>query len=132
MDILETLKISLEKLKKLEDEDSEQIPCLDKYVQSEILALLDAEEPFREILMENLQLGVPADAVIDNVMQFSGSLVEGAMCARFFQENTDLEIEVDIMHNQFTIPKEVSHLLEPVKDKFGFVRLHSRLCRTLS
>ena len=127
MDILETLKINLERLRKV-DEDSEQIPCLEKYVQGEILALLDAEEPFREVVMNILKRGLPAEAVINNFVQFSGSLVEGAMCARFFQENTDLEIEVDIMLNQFTIPKEVSHLLELVKDKLGFVRLHSRLC----
>ena len=54
----------------------------------------------------------------------SGSLVEGAMAARLFQRKEDWrEIETDIMCNIFTIPQELSHLLEPVEDKIGFVRL---------
>ena len=67
---------------------------------------------------------------ISKMFQLSGSMVEGATMVRCFQKNEDWrEIEMDIMFNLFTIPQEVSHLLESVQDKPGFVRLP--FCREL-
>ena len=61
----------------------------------------------------------------NKLFEFSGSTVEGAMMARCFQLKQDWkEVELGIMMNLFTIPQEVSHLLEPVEDKPGFVCLH--------
>ena len=138
MDIEETLAISLEKLRKLGNEKSEQLHNTEKYIQDEISALLDAEVPLREVFMKTIQsrpiltgtllpnLTVSGDR--NHAIQLSGSVVEGAMTARMFQVNKDLEVEIDVMCNMFTVPQEVSHLLEPVKDKTGFVRLPVCLC----
>ena len=56
-------------------------------------------------------------------VELSGSVVEGATTARIFQVDKDFEVEIDVMYNYFTISQELSHLLETVKDKPGFVRL---------
>ena len=131
MDIDETLAISLEKMKKLGDVNNEQLPntCIEKYVADKISALLDAEAPISEAWMTYVQNF--EDQTRDGVIELSGSVVEGAMMARIFQPNKNLEVEVDVMANIFTIPQEVSHLLEPVKDKPGFVRLPFSLCPLL-
>ena len=90
MDIGETLVTSLEKLKKLGDKNNEQLPDIQKYVQDEISALLDAEAPIRENWMKmvhNLASSFPGlDA------ELSGSAVEGAMMARIFQVDKDCEL----------------------------------------
>ena len=121
MDIGETLTTSLEKLRKLGDGNNEQLPNIEKYVTDEISALLDAEVPLREYFMKVNKYLLFNISGLD--WEFSGSVVEGAMMARTFQVNKDLEVEIDFMINYFTIPQELSHLLEPVKDKPGFVRL---------
>ena len=126
-DIDETLAISLEKLKKLGDRNNEQLPNVEKYVEDEISALLDAEAPFREAFMTLFQ-NVRDHSTMRGLLELSGSVVEGAMMARIFQVNKDSEVEVDVMLNIFTIPEDVGHLLEPVKDKPGFVRLPFSLC----
>ena len=130
MDKAETLDLQLtmilEKLKKLRDGNSEQLPSLEKYVQSEICALMDAEAPFRLQLMIDMEVNkaIRDEKIVDNMVQCSGSLVEGAMMARLFQNIDEWrEMEVDVMHNMFTIRKGVSHLLESVENKVGFVRL---------
>ena len=121
----------LEKLKKLGDENHEQLTSksnIEKYVQDEIFALLDAEASFREVFISFMEvalsdvetLGVPHG----RTYQFSGSVVEGAIMARCFHKKEDWrEIEMDLMHNLFDIPQETSHLLESVDNKPGFVRL---------
>ena len=114
MDIDETLATSLEKLKKLAEGIDAQLP-IKRYVQNEISALLDVEAPLKEFFIKTFKTF--------GKCELSGSVVEGAMTARIFQVNKDLEIEIDIMRNEFTIPQELSHLLEPVTDKPGFVRL---------
>ena len=120
MDILETVDTIFEKLKKIGGENNEQLPSLEKYVEEEMSALLDAEAPIRENF-EKVFNFMTFEGTMG--LQLSGSAAEGAMMARLFQESKDLELEVDAMKNMFTIPQEVSHLLEPVKDKIGFVRL---------
>ena len=130
MDKSETLAVQLkmifEYLQKLGDGNNEQLPGLEKYVQGEICALLDAEASLGEHFMKVHMASVPEEKreMCDKLVQYSGSIVEGAMMARCFQlkENWK-EVEVDIMGNLFTIQQEVSHLLEPVEDKLGFVRL---------
>ena len=129
MDNLETLDAQLAmilgNLKKLGDTNSEQLPSLEKRVQDQICALLDAEAPVREGWRKLCKL-----FWWDQATELSGSAVKGAMIARCFQQNEDWnEIEIDIMYNKFTIPQGVSHLLEPVEDKPGFVRLP--LCQEL-
>ena len=112
------LPVILENLKKL-DVDNEQLPSLEQYVHDEICALLDAESSIGEYIMTCWD---PFQEDCD--VQFSGSMVEGATMARCFQRKKDWrEVEIDIMFNLFTIPQDVSHLLEPVEDKIGFVRL---------
>ena len=124
----------LEKLKKLGDENNEQLLSnsnIEKYVQDEICALLDAETPIREWCMKRDKTSTTKEyeLVLDNInamnhMHYSGSVLEGAMMARCFQNNENWEeIETDIMKNMFTIPQKVSHILEPVEDKPGFVCL---------
>ena len=119
----------LEKLKKLADENSELLlskSSVEKYVENEICTLLDAEAS----IGENITLKYYKDIDVIERVKFSGSAVEGAMMARCFQKKEDWqEVEIDIMYNLFTIPQEVSHLLEPVEDKPGFVRLP--LCQEL-
>ena len=118
MDTVDNLDIILEKLKKLGDGDNEQA-TLEKYVQDEICALLDAESSIGENIMKMCNVALATQDV-----QYSGSMVEGATMARCFQRKKDWrEVEIDIMRNLFTIPQDVSHLLEPVEDKPGFVRL---------
>ena len=119
MDKAETLDVQLrmilENLKKLGGGDNEQLHDIKKYVQDEICALLDAEPPLREGIVKSFD---------QSKLQLSRSLVEGAMTARWFQNKKDWkEIEVDVMFNLFIIPQETSHLIEPVEDKAGFVRL---------
>ena len=121
------LKVILETLKKLGDGDNEQVPSLEKYVQDEICALMDDEASFREIFINSEISLVPAEdrKLHNRLEQYSGSVVEGAMMARCFQNKEDWrEFEVDVMCNMFFLPPGVSHLPEPVKDKPGFVRLH--------
>ena len=116
-----TLAISLEKLKKLGDRDNKELPNMEKYVKDEISALLDAEAPIKEFFIKTYST---ARAYINSILlELSGSVVEGATTARLFQVDKDLEIEADVMINLFTIPQELSDLLETVKDKHGFVRL---------
>ena len=127
MDNTETLDVQLatilENLKKL-GENNEQLPSLEKWVQDQICALLDAEAPIKEFFRKLCTLYWPEG------MELSGSTVEGAMLARCFQRNEDCnEMEIDIMDTMFTIPQEMSHLLEPVEDKSGFV--HLLLCQEL-
>ena len=127
MDNAETLNVQLtvilEKLKKLKAGNNEQLLSLEKYLQDEICALLDVDASIREYIIKIYKLGFGSERVERN-HQFSGSLVEGAMMARCFQKNEDYkEIEMDIMHNAFTIAQQASHLLEPVENKLGFVRL---------
>ena len=120
---------TLEKLKELGDENNEQFPSnssIEKYVQYEICALLDAEDSLGEFFMKTMKFGMPEEMhdEYDRLVQFSGSLVEGAMMARCFQLKEGWnELEVDIMLNNFIFPQEVSHLLETVEEKPGFVRL---------
>ena len=109
------LKRILEKLK----------PSTEKYVQDQICALPDVDSSVRESFVEMVKLvnNRYSDQVLRDLL-LSGSVVEGAMMARCFQNNEDWnEIEIDIMFNEFTISQEVSHLLEPVENKLGFVRL---------
>ena len=126
-----TLAISLEKLKKLRDGDSEELPNMEKYVKDKISALLDAEAPIREVFIKSLRATEAYMAriaphvnrnLVDSV-ELSGSVVEGATTARIFQVDKDLEIEVDTMCNYFTIPQKDRDLLKAVKNKPGFVRL---------
>ena len=130
------LATSLEKLKILRDGDNKELPNIETYVSNEISALLDAEAPIREYWSNRLGnlvplvLGRVAPHEI-NKTELSGSVVEGAMTARIFQVDKDhLELEIDVMANNFTISQEMSRLLEPVKDKPGFVRLPFRLWPT--
>ena len=126
MDIGETLRITSENLKKLGN--NEQLPCIEKYVEDEICALMDAEADIGECFSNFCNHIIPDEMSeeIDQLVQFqfSGSVVEGAIMARRFQkiENWN-EVEFDIMCNLFTIPQEVNHLLEPVDDKPGFARI---------
>ena len=118
VDIGKTLKMTLKKL----GDRKEQLPCLETYVQNEISALVDAEDPIRESFMKRLDDIQQLDG--KKGYHFSGSVVEGAMLARWFKNDEGWhEIEVDCMFNFMTIPHEVSHLVEPVEDKPGFVRL---------
>ena len=118
MDIQETLDMTLEKLKKLGDENNEQIPSLEKYVEGEICALLDAESSIGKNLINITDVAIEAD------VEQSGSIVEGATMARIFQNKEDWkEVEMDLMFNKFTIPQEASGLLEAVENKPGFVRI---------
>ena len=133
-DIDKTLALSLEKLKKLgEDGSNEQSPNIERYVRDEISSMLDAEAPLREYFIKTFE-ALDAEAPLREYsiktfevqareIELSGSVVEGAMTARIFQVDKDLELEVDLMYNVFTIQQELSHLLEPVKDKPGFVCL---------
>ena len=130
MDIDETLAISLEKLKKLRD--NKEQPNMEKCVKDNISAILDAEVPIREFWINLIRA---LEAYLSSRMsrrahgicrrELSGSVVEGATTARIFQVDKDyhLEIEIDVMFNEFTIPPELSHLIEAVKNKPGFVRL---------
>ena len=122
---LESLDFELMR-KKLQDDlekRASQLPSLEQYVTDEVSALLDAESSIGENLMK------PYDQLWksmkdDDNLQYSGSMVEGATLARCFQRKKDWrEVEIDIMYNLFTIPQDVSHLLEPVEDGLGFVRL---------
>ena len=120
MDIDDTLALSLEKLKKLRGgRNNEQLPNIERYVRDEISTLLDAEATIREHYYKTVEVLVGSGMPYE----LSGSVVEGAMTARLFQVNKDYDMETDSMLNMFTIPQELSHLLEPVKDKPGFVRL---------
>ena len=131
--LYKTLAISLEKLKKLGDGDNKELPNMEEYVNNKISALLDAEAPIREYYIKLFGTGeahlvsrqgrLAGLQINRNFCELSGSLVEGATTARIFQVDKDLEVEIDVMHNYFTIPQELSHLLEAVKDKPGFVRL---------
>ena len=124
MDIGETLAIRLEKLKKIENGDNELLPNIEKYVQGEISALLDTEAPIRElftVLFGHYNSFLSSGP--GGVVELSGSVVEGATTARIFQVDKDLELEIDVMVNIFTIPQARSPLVETVKDKPGFVRL---------
>ena len=119
----------LEKLKKLGYENNGQLPSIiEKYVQDEIHALLVAETQYREFIMNGDKYSTTAEFfcdLFDNAkIHHSGSMIEGASTARCFQKKeTGMEtmFEYDFMANNFTIPQEFSHLLEPVKDKLGFV-----------
>ena len=114
------LPVILENLKKL-DVDNEQLPSLEQYVHDEICALLDAESSIGETIMTMFD---PVYKQFEQDVQYSGSMVEGATMARCFQRKKDWrEVEIDLMSNLFTIPQDVGHLLEPVEDKIGFVRL---------
>ena len=131
-----TLAVMLEKLKKLGDEDNKELPNIEKYVDNEIATLLDAEVPIRDYIIkamgtvEAVMVRVLAPhCKIKRIFELSGSVVEGATTARIFQVNKELEIEIDLMYNYATIFQEQSHLLEPVKDKPGFVRLPFCLLR---
>ena len=91
-------------------------------MEDEISALMDAKAQPREDCLKAFNAGKLSNP---DKHTLSGSLVEGAMTARLFQRKEDWkEIETDTMCNIFTIPQELSHLLEPVEDKIGFVRLH--------
>ena len=84
----------------------------------------DAEASIGENHIKLCKLTFHDPTVWDKVFIFSGSVVEGAMMARCFQKKKEWkELETDIMINIFRIPQEVSHLLELVEDKPGFVRL---------
>ena len=123
----EQLKMILEKLKKLGDGNNEQVPSLEKYLQDEICALMDDEASFRALFIKVEKSIVPEEdrKQNDKTEQYSGSVVEGAMMARCFQNKEDWrELETDVMYNMFFLPPYDSHLLEPVEDKPGFVRLH--------
>ena len=122
MDNAKTLDIQLttvlENLKKLGDENNEQQPSLEKYIHGEISVLLDAESSIQDHIIKNF----PSDA--KPFHQLSGSVMEGALMARCFQQKEDWrELEIDIMINFKTIAQEASHLVEPVEDKPGFVRI---------
>ena len=122
MDNAKTLDIQLttvlENLKKLGDENNEQQPSLEKYIHGEISVLMDAEPSIQDHIIKN----IPSDAKPNH--QLSGSVVEGALMARCFQQKEDWrEVEIDIMINLETIPQEASHLVEPVEDKPGFVHI---------
>ena len=129
MDITETLDMILAKLKKLEDRDNKQPLSLENYVQNEICALLDTEASIGESFIK-LWNQLPNEHFKKHIREqykkdthFSGSLVEGAMMARCFQTKENWkELEVDIMHDIFTISQEYN--LEPVVDKPGFVHLN--------
>ena len=87
--------------------------------------MLDAEASMGESWKKVMQY-----VMEDKRITLSGSMMESAMMARCFQKNEDWrEVEVDIMFNTFMIPQEIRHLLEPVEDKPGFVRLP--LCQEL-
>ena len=121
------LRMILEKLKKLGDGNNEQVPSLEKYVQDEICALMNDEASFIEffIKLEKFLLSEEDHFLLGKIQQYSGSLVEGAMMARCFQNKEDWrELEIDVMYSMFFLPPDFSHLLEPVEDKPGFVRLH--------
>ena len=123
----EQLQMILEKLEKLGDGTNEQVPSLEKYVQDEICALMDDEAAFKEMFIKEEKSTFPEGnhKLWDKIHQYSGSVVEGAMMARCFQNKEDWrELEIDIMFNMFILPPGESHLLEPVEDKPGFVRLH--------
>ena len=115
----------VENLKKLGDGNGEQLPSMEKYVQGEICALLDAEVPIREHWKHIFACAAARERNRNpQGGNLSGSLVEGAMMARCFQKKEDWkEVEIDFMVNLFTLSQQVSHLLEPVEDKPGFVRL---------
>ena len=126
----EQLKTILEKLKKLGDANNEQVPSLEKIVQDEICALIDDEASFVEFFIKVKKSLVPEEdrEQRDKVEKYSGSLVEGAIMARCFQKKEDWrELEIDVMYNMFFLPPYDSHLLEPVKYKPGFVRLHHQV-----
>ena len=90
-------------------------PSTKKYVQDQICALLNVDAKISEQVVNEFS---------HQRTQCSGSMVEGAIMARCFQRNEDWnEIEADVMCNSFTIPQEISYLLEPVENKLGFVRL---------
>ena len=131
MDIDETLAISLEKLKKLRD--NKEQPDMEKYVKDNISAILDAEAPIREFFINAFGAAEAYAASrlgahnICRYTELSGSMVEGATTAPIFQVDKDLEVEIDIMLNYFTIPHELSHLIEAVENTPGFVRLPFRL-----
>ena len=131
MDNAETLDMILEKLKRLRDVNNEQLPSLEKYVQGEIDALLDTEAAVAELVQKIFKIAIPEEMPeAHDEVQFCGSMVEGAYMARCFQKNEEWnEIETNITCNCFTIPQEVSHLLEPVEGKRGYVRLpYQELC----
>ena len=97
-------------------------PGTQKYVQDQISALLDVDNSIREHL-SSMRRSIAHNLTYTNSV-WSGSAVEGAMMARCFQKNEDWkEIEIDLMYNEFTILQELSHLLEPVEDKPGFLRI---------
>ena len=128
MDISKTLDVQLhirmiiEKLKKLGDGDNEQRPSLEKYVQDRICALEDADRSVREHYRKMFAFTKHPESSENRIC--SGSMVEGAMTARCFQNRIDWrEIEMDLMFTMFTIPQETGHLLESVENKPGFVRL---------
>ena len=127
MDKAETLDTQLttilEKLKKLGDGKSEQPQSLEKYVQGQIIALLDAEASIGESI-NKIYKNKCRDKDYDEIVQLSGSCVEGAMMARCFQRKEGWkEIEMDVMFKGFTVLQKASHLLEPVKGKLGFLRI---------
>ena len=130
MDKAETLDVQLrrilEKLKQLGDGTSEQLPSLEKYIQEQITALLDAEAEIGELYKKIFKFFIPNELhdFDDKTVQYSGSMVEGAIMARCFQKREAWkEIEMDVMFNMFTIPQEASHLLEAVEGRPGFSRL---------
>ena len=122
----EQLKTILEKLKKLGDGNNEQVPSLEKYVQDEICALMDDEASFVEFFVKVEKYLLPEEhRNLNDIVQYSGSLVEGAIMARCFQNKEDWrELEIDVMFNMFFLLPGVSYLLEPVQHKPGFVRLY--------
>ena len=88
---------------------------------------MDDEAAFTECYIKGEKSVFHGDLaeLYDEGAQYSGSLVEGAMMARCFQNKEDWrELEIDVMLNIFSLPSYDSHLLEPVEDKPGFVRLH--------
>ena len=91
----------LEKLKKLGDVNNEQLTSnsnVEKYVQDEICALLDAEAPISEYFIKYFEVFNRTFVHFDPTLQLSGSTVEGAMMARCFQiADKWKEIEVDCM-----------------------------------
>ena len=116
------LPVILENLKKLGDGNHD--PNLKKYVVDEVTALVDADDSFRESYRKWDDRIEELSGICRSESHRSGSSVEGAMLARCFQNKDNWrEIEVDVMFKVFCIPQERSHLLEPVNEKPGFIRL---------